>query len=76
MGKVKFNKPKIKDFTVKVEFSSNKPNRIVYDSRDDAPKDINYELLSDCCGVSCLIPELGICPECLEHCEFINEEEE
>ena len=75
MGKVKFNKPKIKDFTVKVEFSSNKPNRIVYDSRDDDPDDINYELLSDCCGSSCPIPELGICPECLEHCEFINEEE-
>ena len=31
-----FNRPKTKDFTIKAVFSSNKPNRIVHDSRDDA----------------------------------------
>lgn len=30
-----FHNPKPKDFTVKLEFSSNKPNKITYDSRDD-----------------------------------------
>ena len=30
-----FDRPKPKDFTVKLEFSSNKPNKITYDSRDD-----------------------------------------
>jgi hypothetical protein len=35
MTKETFNKPKTKDFTIKVEFSSNKPNCIVYDSRDN-----------------------------------------
>lgn len=29
-----FNNPKPKNFTVKLEFYSNKPNRITYDSRD------------------------------------------
>ena len=29
-----FHKPKPKDFTMKLEFSSNKPNKITYDSRD------------------------------------------
>jgi len=42
-----FNRPKPKNFTVKVEFSSNKPNRIVSDSRDDARQvgDIIDEIL-------------------------------
>ena len=30
-----FEVPKPKDFTMKLEFSSNKPNKITYDSRDD-----------------------------------------
>ena len=30
-----FHRPKLKDFTVKLEFYSNKPNKITYDSRDD-----------------------------------------
>ena len=32
------------------------------------------ELLSDCCGAG---PEndLGICPQCKEHCEFTNGDE-
>lgn len=32
------------------------------------------ELLSDCCGVSSTLPEMGICPDCLEHCEFTTGE--
>ena len=29
---------------------------------------------SDCCGVETCDTEMGICPDCLEHCEFITEE--
>ena len=29
-----FDRPKPKDFTMKLEFNSNKPNKIIYDSRD------------------------------------------
>jgi|TARA_R110000796_G_C14267837_1_gene400873 hypothetical protein len=28
------------------------------------------ELTSDCCGAYTTETEMGICPECLEHCEF------
>ena len=31
---------------------------------------------SDCCGAYTDMTEYGICPECLEHCEFIDEDEE
>ena len=34
------------------------------------------ELTSDCCGASCELPEMGICPDCLEHCEFTIGEED
>ena len=34
------------------------------------------ELFSDCCGVSTTDTEMGICPDCLEHCEFITGEED
>jgi len=34
------------------------------------------ELRSDCCGASCFMTEYGICPDCLEHCEFITGEDE
>ena len=34
-----FHNPKPKDFTIKLEFSSNKPNKITYDSRDEDDKD-------------------------------------
>ena len=30
---------------------------------------------SDCCGAETCDTEMGICPDCLEHCEFITEEE-
>jgi len=30
------------------------------------------ELFSDCCGASCFMHEVGICPDCLEHCEFVS----
>ena len=29
---------------------------------------------SDCCGSSCFMTEYGICPNCLEYCEFIETE--
>ena len=29
---------------------------------------------SNCCGASCFMTEYGICPDCLEHCEFIETE--
>jgi hypothetical protein len=28
-------------------------------------------LYSDCCGAETTETEMGICPDCLEHCEFI-----
>ena len=28
-------------------------------------------LTSDCCGATCTLPEVGVCPDCYEHCEFI-----
>ena len=31
---------------------------------------------SDCCGAYTDMTEYGICPECLEHCEFIDEDED
>ena len=34
------------------------------------------ETYSDCCGASTTETEMGICPDCLEHCEFITEEYE
>lgn len=37
------------------------------------------DLVSDCCGAEATDPvmeDIGICPECKEHCEFINLEEE
>ena len=34
------------------------------------------ELFSDCCGSSTPDMEMGICPECLEHCEFTAGDEE
>jgi hypothetical protein len=30
---------------------------------------------SECCGAYTDMPEYGLCPECLEHCEFIEIEE-
>ena len=34
------------------------------------------ELFSDCCGVVTYYTEMGICPDCLEHCEFVTEDDE
>ena len=31
---------------------------------------------STCCGAETDMEEVGICPECLEHCEFEEDEEE
>lgn len=35
--------------------------------------------ISDCCGAAPTDPvmlDIGICPECKDHCEFIDEDEE
>ena len=32
-----------------------------------------YEPSSDCCGAETTEIEMGICPECLEHCDFTSE---
>ena len=31
---------------------------------------------STCCGAHTTMPEMGICPDCLEHCDWEDEEEE
>jgi len=31
---------------------------------------------STCCGAETDMEEIGICPECLEHCDFEDDEEE
>jgi hypothetical protein len=31
---------------------------------------------STCCGAETDMEEIGICPECLEHCDFEEDEEE
>ena len=33
-------------------------------------------MISDCCGAYTDMEEYGLCPECLEHCEFIDDEED
>ena len=32
--------------------------------------------ISTCCGAETDMDEIGICPECLEHCDWEDEEEE
>ena len=32
--------------------------------------------ISTCCGCETEYDEIGICPECLEHCDFEDEDEE
>jgi hypothetical protein len=32
--------------------------------------------LSTCCGAETDMTEIDICPECLEHCDFEDDEEE
>jgi hypothetical protein len=32
--------------------------------------------LSTCCGAETDMEEVGICPECLEHCDFEEDKEE
>ena len=31
---------------------------------------------STCCGAHTTMPEIDICPDCLEHCDWEDEEEE
>jgi len=31
---------------------------------------------STCCGAHTTMPEMGICPDCLEHCDWEEEDEE
>tara|TARA_B110000503_G_scaffold75306_1_gene116256 strand:+ start:2553 stop:2672 length:120 start_codon:yes stop_codon:yes gene_type:complete len=30
---------------------------------------------SDCCGAETTEMDMGICPDCLEHCEFTDDDE-
>jgi len=32
--------------------------------------------ISTCCGAETDMDEIGICPECLEHCDWEDDEEE
>ena len=32
--------------------------------------------ISTCCGAETEYDEIGICPECLEHCDFEDEDED
>ena len=32
--------------------------------------------VSSCCGAETDMEEVGICPECVEHCDFEEDEEE
>jgi len=32
--------------------------------------------ISTCCGAETDMDEMGICPECLEHCDWEDDEEE
>jgi hypothetical protein len=32
--------------------------------------------ISTCCGAETDMTEIGICPDCLEHCDWEDEEEE
>jgi len=31
---------------------------------------------STCCGAHTTMPEMGICPDCLEHCDWEEEDED
>jgi hypothetical protein len=31
---------------------------------------------STCCGAHTTMPEIGICPDCLEHCDWEYQEDE
>lgn len=31
---------------------------------------------STCCGAHTTMPEIGICPDCLDHCDWEDEEED
>ena len=31
---------------------------------------------STCCGAHTTMPEMGICPDCLEHCDWEEEEDQ
>ena len=31
---------------------------------------------STCCGAHTTMPEMGICPDCLEHCDWEDEDEQ
>jgi hypothetical protein len=32
--------------------------------------------ISTCCGAETSMPEIGICPQCLEHCDWEEENDE
>ena len=45
-------------------------------NKDFHEKYFSDEMYSDCCGAETIETDMGICPDCLEHCEFINQEDE
>jgi hypothetical protein len=36
----------------------------------------NKMAYSTCCGAHTTMPEIGICPDCLEHCDWEYQEDE
>ena len=33
-------------------------------------------MVSDCCGAATDMTEYGLCPDCMEHCEFYDDEDD
>jgi len=83
-----FDRGQVKKGEIKLlleELTDNQLNLVYKDLSDIGHKNLEryfkgylpkLELLSNCCGASSKGGEdYGICPECGEHCEFINEQE-
>ena len=53
---------------------------LVYNGRRFIINGFNRKLIimpySTCCGAETDMTEIGICPECLEHCDWEEEDEE
>lgn len=53
---------------------------LVYNGRCFITNGFNRKLIimpySTCCGAHTNFEEIGICPECLEHCDWEDEDEE
>ena len=51
----------------------NSPNSITKSENKMEEDQVPY---SDCCGAETTETDMGICPDCLEHCEFTYEDDE